>query len=208
MWRSVLLHEFRDQNIRNLQGLPGRLSPGSLALNPSEGAVLITAGRSLHYVLDTPLADVIGVSCRVRFRHPGPDFNSSLRIIRLGDAFDLRLERLTTFQALVQVRVHGTRHYLGQLPNPSARFTELGFDWHTKGQAYLRVDGRLVGYHDALSRGSRLTIEDVAFGFPESVPDGPDPRYQLGRVYVRALSRRSPWSRRHPRRHPAAARRP
>jgi hypothetical protein len=196
MWQSVLLHEFPDRNIRSLQGLPGSLSPGSLALNPAEGAVLIAPGRSLHYLLDAPLREVIGVSCRLRIRHPGPEF-SSMRIIRLGDAFDLRLEPLTTFQALVRVRVQGTRHYLGQLPNPSARFTELGFDWHTKGQAYLRVDGRLVGYHDALSRGARLTIEDVAFGFPESVPTAADPPYQLGRFFVRALSRRALWTRRH-----------
>lgn len=195
MWRSVLLYEFQDQNTRSFRGLPGSFSPGSLALNPSGGAVLIAPGRSLHYVLDTPLLEVIGVSCRLRFMHPVPEVSSSKRIIRLGDGFDLRLERLTTFQSLVRVRVQGTTHYLGQLPNPSAQFTELRIDWHTKGQAFLRVDGRLVGYHDALSRGARLTIADVAFGFPESVPAATDPPYQLGQFFVRALSRRARWPR-------------
>lgn len=54
MWRSVLLHEFEDRNIRSFEGLPGSLSPGSLALSPSEGIILIAPGRSLHYVLETP----------------------------------------------------------------------------------------------------------------------------------------------------------
>ena len=68
MWRSVLLREFPDHNIRSLHGLPGSLSPSSLPLSPSEGTVLIAPGRSLHYVLDTPLVDVIGVSCQLQFR--------------------------------------------------------------------------------------------------------------------------------------------
>ena len=197
MWRSVLLHEFEDREIRSLQGLPGSLSPGSLAPSPAEGTILIAPGRSLHYVLETPLLEVIGVSCRVRFRHPGQAVTSSVRILRLGDEFVLSLEPLTTFQALVRVRVHRAWHDIGQLPNPSSSFTELGFDWHTSGKTYIRVDGRLVGYHDALSRGSRLTIEDVAFGSPESLATSPDPHYQLGEFSVRALSRHPRWPRRH-----------
>jgi len=197
MWRSVLLHEFPDHNIRSFQGLPGTLSPGSLALSPSEGTVLIAPGRSLHYVLDTPLVDVIGVSCLLRVKHPGRVVTSSLRILRLGDAFELSLEPLTTYQALVRIRLHGVWHDIGQLRTPSTHFAELKFDWHTSGKTYLRVDGRLVGYHDDLSRGARLTIEDIAFGSPESDPSSSDPRYQLGEFVVRARSRRAHWPRRH-----------
>jgi hypothetical protein len=209
MWRSVLLREFPDHNIRSLEGLPGSLSPSSLALSPSEGTVLIAPGRSLHYVLDTPLVEVTGVSCQLRIKHPGRTVNSSLRILRLGDEFDLSLEPLTARQALVRVRLRRAWHDIGQLPNPTTQFAELRFDWHTSGKTYLRVDGRLVGYHDALSRGSRLTIEDVAFGSPESVPSANDPHYQLGEFFVRALSRRALTRRaRWRQRHPQAGRRP
>ncbi|MER7251279.1 hypothetical protein [Kribbella sp. NPDC000426] len=197
MWRSVLLHEFADTNIRSFQGLPGNLSPGSLAPSPSDGVLLIAPGRSLHYVLETPLLDVAGVSCVVRFRHPAQAVDSSVRILRLGDEFVLGLEPLTKFQALVRVRVHRVWHDIGQLPTPSSRFAEVRFDWHTNGKTYFRVDGRLVGYHDALSRGSRLTISDVAFGAPESLATSPDPHYQLGEFSVRALSRHARWPRRH-----------
>jgi hypothetical protein len=198
MWRSVLLHEVPDRNIPSLQGLPGSLAPGSLAPSPSEDTVLIAPGRRLHYVLDTPLLDVIGVSCQLRFKHPARAVTSSVRILRLGDDFDLSLEALTTFQALVRIRLHRAWHDIGQLPSPSTRFAELRFDWHTSGKTYLRVDGRLVGYHDALSRGARLTIEDVTFGSPESLPASPDAHYQLGDFFVRTLSRRKLWPRRHP----------
>jgi hypothetical protein len=194
MWRSVLLHEFPDHDIRSLQGLPGRLSPGSPTLDPSDGTVLIAAGRSLHYILDTPLLDVFGVSCRLRFEHPGRAVSSSLQILRLGDAFELSLEPLTTFQALIRVRLRRAWHDIGQLPIPTTRRTDLRFDWHTSGKTYIRVDGRLVGYHDALSRGSRLTISDVTFGSPESLPTAPG-GYQLSEFFVRALSRRARWPR-------------
>ena len=197
MWRSVLLHDFPDHNIRSFQGLPGSLSPSSLALSPSEGTVLIAPGRTLHYVLDAPLLEVIGVSCLVRIKHPGPVVTSSLPILRVGDEFALSLEPLTTSQALVRVQLHRTWHDIGQLPNPRTHFAELRFDWHTSGTTYLRVDGRLVGYHDALSRGSRLTISDVTFGSPESLETSSDPHYQLGEFLVRALTRRGRWSRRH-----------
>jgi hypothetical protein len=196
MWRSVLLHEFADRNPGSIQGLPGSLSPDSLALSPSEGIILIAPGRSLQYVLETPLLDVIGVSCSVRFRHPGRAVSSSVRIIRLGEEFSLSLEPLTTFRALVRVRVHRVWHDIGLLPNPSSNFTELRFDWHTSGKTYFRVDGRLVGYHDALSRGCRLTIADVAFGSPESLATSSEPHYQLGEFSVRTLSRHARWPRR------------
>jgi hypothetical protein len=195
MWRSVLLHEFADGDIRSIRGLPGSLSPGSAALSPSGGTMLISPGRSLHYVLETPLLDVVGVSCLVRFRRPGQAVDSSVQILRLGDEFILSLEPLTTFQALVRVRVHRVWHDIGQLPNPSSRFAELRFDWHTNGKTFFRVDGRLVGYHDALSRGSRLTIEDVAFGPPDSFATVPDSHYQLGEFSVRALRRHPRWRR-------------
>jgi len=196
MWRSVLLYEYSDQDPRSLLALPGRLSASSPAPQPSEGTVLITPDRSLHYVLDTPLVDVIGISCLLRIRHPQQVLSSSRQIIRLSDAFELGLEPLTTFQALVRVRLQGRRHDLGQLASPNPRFAELRFDWHTSGQTFLRVDGRLVGYHDALSPGARLTIDDVAFGFLESVPPSPDPSNQIGRFFLRALRRRPPWPRR------------
>ncbi|MFI7061294.1 hypothetical protein ACIBL3_09945 [Kribbella sp. NPDC050124] len=197
MWRSVLLNEFPDHDVQALQGLPGSLSPGSPALQPSDGAVLIAPGRGLNYVLDTPLVDVVGLSCRLRIRQTDPAVTSSLRILRLGNSFDLRLEPLTAFQALVRVRLHRIWHDIGQLPNSISRFADLRFDWHTSGKTYLRVNDRLVGYHDALSRGSRLTIEDVTFGSAESLPSSPEQHYELGDFYVRALCRRSRWSRRH-----------
>lgn len=196
MWRSVLLYEYSDQDPRSLLALPGHLSASSPASEPSEGAVLITPDRSLHYVLDAPLVDVIGISCLLRIRLPDQELSSSRQIIRLGDAFELGLEPLTTFQALVQVRIQGRRHYLGQLATPSPRFAELRIDWHTSGKTYLRVDGRLVGYHDALGSGARLRITDVAFGFLEPVPPSPDPSNQIGRFSLRVLRRRPPWPRR------------
>ncbi|MGW7680720.1 hypothetical protein ACWGID_08285 [Kribbella sp. NPDC054772] len=196
MWRSVLLHEFPDHQVETLHGLPGRLAPNSLVLEPSAGIVLIAPGRSLHYVLDTPLTEVVGVSCRLRFERPGLAVSSSVPILRLGNAVELSLEPLTTYQALVRVQVHRKYHDLGQLPNASTHFVELRLDWHTNGKTYLRADGRLIGYHDAFSRGSRLTIEDVTFGRPGSVPTATDARFQLGEFFIRALNRRTYWPRR------------
>ncbi|WP_371402099.1 hypothetical protein OHA10_29875 [Kribbella sp. NBC_00662] len=198
MWRSVLLREFPDHDSWSVRGLPGTWSPGPLAPGPAGGIATIAPGRSLHYVLDTPLVEVVGISCLLRFKHPGRIVDSSVRILRLGEAFELSLEPLTTFRALVRIRLHRSWHDIGQLANPATCFTELGFDWHTSGKTYLRVDGHLVGYHDALSRGARLSISDITFGSPEPVLTSPAPCYELGEFSVRTRTRRTRWPRRQP----------
>ncbi|MET9270656.1 hypothetical protein [Kribbella sp. NPDC003557] len=186
MPRSVS-YEFPDQILPTCQGLPGSLAPGSPTADPADGSVRIGPARSLHYQLDTPLCDVIGLSCRVRIKYPTPTVTSSLQILQLGDAFDLGLEPLTTCRALVRVRLQQVSHDLGQVANPSTRFVELRFDWHTSGKTFLRVDGRLVGYHDTLGRGRRLSIADVTFGPATSLPQVPAQQYQLDEFSVRAL---------------------
>ncbi|HEY9334243.1 hypothetical protein [Kribbella sp. NPDC050459] len=195
MPRSVS-YEF-DEILPTCQGLPGSLAPGSPTADPADGTVLIGPARSLHYLLDTPLRDVVGLSCRLRIKYPAPTVSSSLRILQLGDAFDLGLEPLTTYRALVRVRLHQVRHDLGQLANPGTRFAELRLDWHTSGKTFLRVDGRLVGYHDTLGRGRRLTIEDVTFGAVAVLPDAPAQHYQLREFSVSALLARPRWPHRY-----------
>lgn len=187
MPRSVPYDEFADQVLPTCQGLPGSLAPGSPAADPADGTVPIGPSRSLHYLLDTPLSDVIGLSCVLRIKHPAPTVSSSLRILQLGDAFDLGLEPLTTCRALIRVRLQHVRHDLGQLATPSPHFVELRLDWHTSGKTFLRVDGRLVGYHDTLGRGRRLSIADVTFGPATALPESVAPQYQLDEFSVRAL---------------------
>jgi hypothetical protein len=200
MPRSVS-YDVADQILPTCQGLPGRLSADSPAANPADGTVLIGPARCLRYRLDVPLVDVVGLTCRLRFRYPEPIVSSSLRILQLGDAFDLGLEPLTTCRALVRIRLQRIRHDLGQLANPGTRFAEVRFDWHISGKTFLRVDGRLVGYHDTLGRGSRLTIEDVTFGPApalEQLPgQSPAQRYQLDDFSVRVLHGRPHRPRRH-----------
>jgi hypothetical protein len=194
MWRSVLLHEFPDEDIHSLQALPGSLTVGPVALHPQGGAVQITPGRGFRYDLRHPLRDVIGVSCRIRLRYPfqgvagGP-------VVRLGNA--VRLLALT-FPApnnalFVRVRVGETELDLGgpgiRLAVPFPQYVELRFDWHTSGQAYLRADGRLVRYHNALSPAARFTVADITLGLPDADATQSRPRYEIGRLFIRALAR-------------------
>jgi hypothetical protein len=203
MWRSVLLHEFPNEDIRSLQALPGSLTFGAVPLSPRDGAVQISPGRGFRYVLRDPLRDVIGVSCRIRLRYPfqgvagGP-------VVRLGDAVRVLV---LTFPApdsalFVRVRVGETELDLGgpgiRLALPFPQFVELRFDWHTSGQAYLRADGRLLRYHNALSPAARLTVADITLGLPDSPATSIHPRYEIGRLFIRALARPAiPWKRGH-----------
>ncbi|MFD3403979.1 hypothetical protein ACFWUU_25055 [Kribbella sp. NPDC058693] len=193
--------EFPDPVPPTCQGLPGSISPGAPTADPADGTLPIGPTRILRYRLDTPLLDVIGLSCLLRIKHPAPTVSSSLRILQLGDAFDLGLEPLTTRQALIRVKLQRVVHDLGQLPTPSTRFTELRLDWHTSGKTFLRVDGRLVGYHDRLGRNHRLSIEEVTFGSDTGAPAA---QYQLDEFSVRVLLSRPRW----PRRHTTVVRRP
>ena len=199
MWRSVLLHEFPSQDIRSLQALPGSLTPESLALNPHGGTVQITPGRGFRYVLGDPLRDVIGVSCRFQVRYPIQGVLHPVPLVRVGDDVEFALRPLPfddgshpgelAGAARALLRIAAAQVDLGLVVLPHRRFVDFRLDWHTSGQAYLRGDGRLIAYHNAVAPSARFEVDDVAFGLPDAPPSATNPRYEIARLFVRALSR-------------------
>jgi hypothetical protein len=199
MWRSVLLHEFPSEDIRSLQALPGSLTPGTLALNPHEGKVQITPGRGFRYVLGAPLRDVIGVSCRIRVRYPIQGVLHPVSLVRVGEDVEFAVRPLPfdagshpdelAGEARSLLRIGSAEVDLGLVVLPHRRFVELRLDWHTSGQAYLRADGHLVAYHNAVAPAARFEVDDVAFGLPNAPTSATNPRYEIARLFVRALSR-------------------
>jgi hypothetical protein len=82
---------------------------------------------------------------------------------------------------------------------PFREFVEINFEWHTSGQARLRQNGRLIGYQNAVLPTAQLNVSNVFFGLPTNVladfgiqPNAPNPRYQIGYVFVRTLKRTEP----------------
>jgi hypothetical protein len=206
MWRSVFLHEFPDNEIRNFQALPGYATPASLALTPianpqlQHNTVQISPGRGFDYTLAEPLDEVIGASGRVRLRYPIQAGTNPVSIMQVGDMAELRVQPFLdplfnpaelSARARGLLRIGGTEIELGVLVFPHRRFTEVRFDWHTSGQARLLQDGDLVGYQNAVAPAAQLDVTRVVFGLPPSVmsPGGPLPRYEIQRVFVRALRR-------------------
>jgi hypothetical protein len=200
MWRSVLLHAFPDEDIGSLQALPGSLTPDTLALNPHRGGVQITPGRGFEYSLAQPLDDIIGVSGRVRLRYPIQGVTHPVPIMRAGDTAAFGVQPLPLDPGAINppelaapartlLRIEATEVQLGVVMLPHRRFVNLRFDWHTSGQARLLLDGRLVGYQNALSPAARLTVADIAFGLADWPSTATSPRYEVGRLFVRALAR-------------------
>ena len=208
MWRSVFLHEFLDR-IGNFQALPGRPTPPSFLLAPSDAAVpgvnavAISPGSGFEYVLDAPLTEVVGVSARVRLIYPLNPQPRMFSVVRLGGAAELlfwpsqlqlpeshlHLPALSGTVALARVWVGSGFRNLGNVVLPANRYVEFRFDWHASGQARLLADGRLVAYHNAVAPGAILGFDRVAFGMGNVQPPSAQPLYHVSRVFVRALSR-------------------
>jgi hypothetical protein len=201
MWRSVFLHEFIDR-IGNFQALPGRPTPPSFLLAPSDAvvpgvnAVAISQGSGFEHVLDAPLTEVVGVSARVRLIYPLNPQPRMFSVVRLGGAAELLfwplshpLPDLSGTIALARVWMGSGFKNLGNVVLPANRYVEFRFDWHASGQAGLLADGRLVAYHNAVAPGAILGFDRVAFGLGNEQPPSAQPLYHVSRVFVRALSR-------------------
>jgi hypothetical protein len=205
MWRSVFLHRFIDEEIGNFQALPGNATPASLTLTPfpagpgAVNSVKLTPGRSFEYSLAQPLDEVIGVSGRVRLWHPVQGFAPRGQfIMQVGDMaeFSVRLGgfffNFAATRAFAQLRIGSTEVELAEFLLPQLRFIDMRFDWHTSGQARVLLDGRLLGYHNALAPAAQLEVANVTFGVPDAPASGHTQRFHIGRVFVNVLRRSDP----------------
>lgn len=213
MWRSVFLHEFIDHRISNFRAVAGHATADSLALTPNPdpvsgiNSVEITPRKGFEYLLDKPLRQVIGFSCRVRLSYPILDSPhlDEFPLMQLGGADSFAIFSLAAFHhplpdlsgTLASASMFvgpvsdtgaATGGELGVVKLPARTFTELRFDWHASGQARLAVDGRLVGYNNAVAPGMSLNFDRVVFGMPGPFL-GTVPKYLVARVFVRVLLR-------------------
>jgi hypothetical protein len=90
------------------------------------------------------------------------------------------------------LRIGQTEIDFGVIVLPHRRFIDLRFDWHTSGQARILQDGKLVGYQNAAAPTAQLVVTKVVFGLPDEPRTATNPRYELGRVFVRVLRRSDP----------------
>ena len=194
MWRSAFLHEFIDHRIDNYQALEGNPTPRSLLLTPTHDAALNTnavriSGRlGFEHVLEIPLQEVIGISCRARLLFPVNQGSQRFPVFRLGGAAAIYLFRApgASPDATVALLIGSTRAAnLGKIELPTRGFVECRFDWHTTGQARVLVGGRLVAYHNNVAPGAMLTVDQIGFG--AWVPSTAS--YRIDRVFVRVLQR-------------------
>jgi hypothetical protein len=204
MWRSVFLHEFLDTDIRNYQALAGSPTPASLTLTPTSNrslrtnTVQITPGRGFEYSLAEPLDEVIGISGRLRLRYPIQTGINPVPIMRVGDMAEFTIRPFldplfnpaeVAAPARGFLRIGQTEIALGVIVFAHRRFIDVRFDWHSSGQARLLQDGRLVGYQNAVASTAQLEVNKVVFGLPNAPIGARNPRYEIGRVFVRVLRR-------------------
>jgi hypothetical protein len=203
MWRSVFLHEFRDQRIDTFQAAPGQATPAPLALAPDSDpatgttSIAVRPGVGFEYVLDTPLTEVVGVSCRVRMSYPIAQQQFSFAVIRVGGPAELLLKTSnpTSDQSGTIVspaaRIGGQFVPFKSVVLPASAFVDVRFDWHSSGQARLILNDRLVAYRNGVAAGQALTVDRVIFGMPE-LPASATPAFRISRVFVRVLPRVDP----------------
>jgi hypothetical protein len=191
MWRSLMLHEIPGGDLRNFNAVDG--SPTSFPWN----ADAIGPGEEFEFTLNTPVNDVIGISCHIRLRKPIAAI-SVYRIARAGTDVEFSIQGLDTpvieapelaaqYRALLRIGPSPAVSF-GLLTLPHRTYVDIRFDWHTSGQARLLQGDQLVGYHNTVAPGASIVIPTLAFGRSDR-PPGPGPRYGIKRFFVRALRR-------------------
>jgi hypothetical protein len=199
MWHSVFLHEFLDHRLDNFQALPGRLTPASFQLAPmpdtgtGANSILIRPGLAFDFRLTTPLADIIGISCRVRMRYAvrQPDYSFAVASLGSGASLLLKTESnptdvgATLTSPAISINQSFSPLKLVNLPDS---YVDFRFDWHTSGQARIVQNGQLVAYRHSVAPGAVLTVDRVVVGLPDA-PPSPVVEFRISRIFVRVLSR-------------------
>lgn len=202
MWRAILLHEFPDGNIRNFQAIAGSLQTANMgaqggAAGNRDTSVSVTPGTGFSYQFAEPLAEVIGVSIRLRLRYPVQGITDPVPLVQLGDGVEIRIQPFIDPQfnraelgapAKGLLRLGTSEFDLGGLILPHRRFTDIRFDWHSSGQARLLQNKKLIGYQHSVATQSHFELNGIRFGLLD-LPAVSNPRYQLQYVFVRAMKR-------------------
>lgn len=202
MWRSVFLHDFPDQRVRSYESVDGALAPSSESLAVSvdpatrRGSLTLLAGEQFVWMPTEPLREIIGVSVRLRITGSVSGFVSMATFrITSGIECDLSIRRPVFGPSKptdVAVRAGAGGAAFADAVPALGRPVDVRLDWHTSGQTRLWADGRLVGYHNAVSPGAALQIDRVAFGLPFPEPEEfhrQSRHFTVSRVFVRALAR-------------------
>ncbi len=203
MWRAVFHHEFLGSDLRNFQAVDGTLtvSPSVTApvAEPPLEVLRLRAPEALRFELAEPWTEVIGLSGRVRIRVPFQNVPDPFPVLQLGGTAQLRLHLQPNpapgqlgSSARVLLQVGSGEVDLATVVIPRKTFVDVRVDWHSSGQAHLYVDGRLAGYHNALSPGAELQMFDVVVGNATPIRRSRLPMVDVAKVFVRALRRVDP----------------
>lgn len=207
MWRSVFLHELRNRRISDFGSLEGAVTPATRTIVPTVessvgGHVIDYPGSGaaggmpapFEFSLTSAIPEVVGISIRTRVRFP----RVSQRVADFQITAGITLALMTQLQLgqgfRAVARIDGQTVDLGQLQRggTGSDYTDVRLDWHASGQLRLVVDGQLVAYRNGVAPGSQFTIAGVAFSGRSQEPFIASPRFRVGRVFVRALTRRDP----------------
>lgn len=165
-------------------------------------SVEMTRGKGLEYLLNEPLRDVIGFSCRFRVAYPIPNTGlghmQGFPLLSFGvHASVLALAHTDPLPDQSGIRTGiglsiGHPNGTGTGASTTLRtrsFNDVRVDWHTSGQTRIAVDGRLVGYSNDIAAGTSFEIDRLTCGLPGEPPQTHAPQYQIARVFVRVLTR-------------------
>ena len=213
VWRSVILHEFPDDNLENFSSIPGTLTTPGLGVPqlfplsedlPTSYFASIGLGKPLVFVPAEPQVEIIGIDlvfdARVQLSLQG----DPVPFVRLGD----------TLKVLVGFRADTALETIDGMPSKKAKITvaagisTLQFDgltvrgglfarirvnWYTTGQLRLWINDQLVAFANDFSTNQQFAIGQIEVG-DISVPAGDGlitlvPWFDLRHLSLRILRR-------------------
>ncbi len=178
-WKTLLVHEFLDKNLRNFNSISGELTTSSVPPTiksdiPSGINVLNIQQdrRWMKFNLGETLSQVIGVQIKCGLRMPHKNVHLSLDMINLGQfKVNMVIHSHNTGKSL-EVRLGGHLATIVNYPSNDVDYYDLEILWLPNGQLRVFVNGELQLFRNDFAPNMKILVQTINIGIDEEQEQG------------------------------------
>ncbi|HDZ03413.1 hypothetical protein LCGC14_0785660 [marine sediment metagenome] len=173
-WKTILQHEFLDNNLRNFNSTEGILQTSNFP--PRIQSDIPSGVNTLHlqqnrnwmkYIPKETIGNVIGIQIKCKLRIPHKNEIVTLEMFDLGQfKVNMVIHSHNTGKSL-EVRYGGHLATIVNYPSNDTDYFGLEILWLPNGQLRIMINGQLELFRNNFGLNTRTTISKVNIGFDE-----------------------------------------